>query len=166
MSKHVGSAVLATILVAVLAGGVQVRAIAPDPVASDDGGFSPLFARRLEVGIRNMDKAPERVYMARLPLMLEDPLGTPFSGNPASACVGSACYLSYCLGSACIGSRCLGSACITSACGGSSCVASACGGSACIGSGCGGSACVGSGCLGSACLKCDTFERKIPLERG
>ncbi|HET9480676.1 MAG TPA: hypothetical protein VFP98_02880 [Candidatus Polarisedimenticolia bacterium] len=152
LSRHGGLAIVAA--AALLAGGLQAWAVATAPaLAGGPDDFSPLFGRRLEVGHRNMDKPPGRVFVAAYPQMYQ-PVETPFSGNPASGCLGSACYLSVCIGSACIGSRCLGSACITSGCGGSGCVSSGCGGSACVGSACGGSACVGSICAGSACTFC------------
>jgi len=137
----------------------RADAIAPSAVdAESRAGFSPLFARRLEVGLQNMDKTPDRVYVAHLPIYDQEPVATPLSGNPLSMCLASGCYLSICIGSACLNSRCLGSACITSGCGGSACITSGCGGSACIGSACGGSACVGSICLGSACVNCPPGE--------
>ena len=117
-------------------------------------GFSPLFERRLVVGIQRMDAPAERVRVAELPRYYSDTVGTPASGNPLSGCLGSACLGSVCLGSLCMGSKCLGSACISSGCLGSGCTGSGCAGSACIESGCVGSACIRSGCLGSACLSC------------
>ncbi len=132
----------------------RADAIAPVPGNDHEPAFSPLFARRLEVGLQNMDKQPDRVYVAHLPIYDQDPVATPLSGNPVSVCLASGCYLSVCLGSACLNSRCLGSACLTSGCGGSACITSGCGGSACIGSACGGSACIGSICAGSACINC------------
>lgn len=146
-------AIAAAVLVALIGGALHVWALAPWPGADPAlpvEEFSPLFPRRLEVGIRNMDRPAGRTYRAAL--SYEEPVETPFSGNPASVCLGSGCYLSVCMGSACISSRCLGSVCVTSGCGGSACVASGCGGSGCVTSACGGSGCVGSGCAGSACV--------------
>jgi len=144
-------AIALAIAAAFLPAPFEALAYAPRsaPTAAEEP-FSPLFSRRLEVGVRNMDKPAERSYVARLEVQTR-PLGTPLSGNPLSVCIGSGCLGSVCLGSACLSSRCLGSACIASGCGGSTCIASGCGGSACIGSGCGGSACVGTVCAGSAC---------------
>lgn len=119
--------------------------------------FSPLFARRLEVGLENMDRPRERVHVARLGLVHQDddPVeGGILSAQPFSFCLGSACYTSGCLGSACVGSGCLGSACTSSQCAGSTCFGSVCGASGCLGSTCLGSACLGSVCVGSACLNC------------
>jgi hypothetical protein len=134
----------------VLALALSIVAAAPArPPAGDP--WSPLYERRLEVGIIAMDHpAPERLA-GMAPFGRRDPVATPLSGNPVSFCVGSACSASFCVGSACLASRCVGSACLTSACGGSGCVVSLCGGSACAASVCGGSACLGSACAGSAC---------------
>jgi len=128
----------------------------PSPRGSADSEFSPLYARRLDASIRNMDRPVDRFHTASLEY---DPHDEPVEGGIASAqplsfCIGSLCYASGCLGSACIGSACLGSACSSSQCTGSTCFGSVCGGSACLGSTCVGSACLGSVCLGSACLNC------------
>ena len=133
--------------------GGSAYAVAPPRPASQSGAFSPLFAQRLEAGVRDMDAPPDRVMTLAWERLLRDPVSTPLSGNPVSGCLGSACSLSYCLGSACLNSRCLGSACMVSACGGSACLTSACGGSGCLGSVCGGSMCVGSMCA-SLCANC------------
>jgi len=138
---------------ACLLGGLGIEATATIPEEGPAEEFSPLFARRLEVGLRNMDKPPDRVYLARLGPMHRD-VATPASGNPISACLGSACFMSVCIGSACFSSTCFGSACFSSNCGGSGCITSGCVGSTCVGSGCAGSVCVGSICFGSACLNC------------
>ena len=133
--------------------GGSTYAVALRESGSRAGEFSPLFSRRLEVGVRDMDAPADRAMTVAWERALRDPLATPLSGNPVSACLGSACTLSYCLGSACLSSRCLGSACMVSACGGSACITSACGGSGCLGSVCGGSLCVGSVCA-SLCAGC------------
>ena len=143
------------------------------PAGSD--GFSPLFASRLEVGLQNMNKPADRVYVAGL-MTDQDPVGTPLSANPASlclgsgclgsACLGSACILSGCFGSACASSKCVGSGCVVSICGGSACLTSVCVGSGCVSSGCVGSACVGSGCIGSACIRCLGPEPGETMEVG
>ena len=112
--------------------------------------FSPLFARRLEVGKQNMDKPADRVSMAGLRMV--DPVGSPLSANPVSTCLASGCFGSACLGSACLLSACIGSACANSKCVGSGCVVSICAGSACVTSGCVGSVCTGSACVGSVCV--------------
>lgn len=143
-------ALAAAIVAATLLAHYQTLAMPERDGTSAEEPFSPLFSRRLEVGVLNMDKPAERQYMARLEVFYR-PFETPLSGNPLSVCLGSGCLGSLCLGSACLSSRCLGSACVASGCGGSTCIASGCGGSACIGSGCGGSACVGTVCAGSAC---------------
>jgi len=114
-------------------------------------GFSPLYARRLAIGLENLDSPPGLIRTAHLEIVSR-PVGTPASANPLSLCLGSMCLGSVCLGSACAGSSCLGSACSGSACLGSGCVASGCAGSVCTSSGCAGSACLGSACIGSACL--------------
>lgn len=142
----------------------------PDPAE----GFSPLFARRLEVGQQNMDKPSDRVYIAGA--LMVDPVGTPLSANPistclasgcfGSACLGSACLLSACLGSACANSKCVGSGCVVSLCAGSVCVTSGCVGSVCTGSACVGSVCVATACLGSACTKCVGEEPPADEEQG
>ncbi len=155
---------------------VAVAAIVPRSEASveADGGppapFSPLFERRLEVGMENLDRPAGSILIAHLDTLESASVDSPLSANPVSGCLGSACSLSICLGSACLNSRCLGSgcllsaclgsSCVTSGCGGSACVASTCGGSACVGSVCGGSACVKSGCYGSACVECSR-ERNL-----
>ena len=139
-----------------LAGWSTVPALVPKdgrPPADDD--FSPLFARRLDTSVENMDTPSGEVRLAGLPLYYSDPVGTPLSANPLSACALSACGLSGCLLSGCGLSGCLisgcgSSACIQSGCGGSACLGSLCGASGCLGSACGGSACLGSAC--STCL--------------
>ena len=113
--------------------------------------FSPLYERRLAVGLENLDSPPGSIRIAHLEIVGR-PVETPLSANPLSLCIASGCVGSVCLGSACAGSTCLGSACSSSACTGSACVASGCAGSVCTSSGCAGSACLGSACLGSACL--------------
>jgi len=118
--------------------------------ATTKEAFSPLFARRLEVGQRNMDKPSDHVYMAGFRMV--DHFGTPMSANPVSACLASGCFGSACLGSACLLSACFGSACTNSKCVGSGCVVSVCAGSACVTSGCVGSVCTGSACVGSVCV--------------
>jgi hypothetical protein len=139
-----------SLLLALALGTVSVSAhVRPEPPASEP--FSPLFARRLEVGIAGMDRPDEDRIAAGRPFAEIDPVATPLSANPVSFCVASACMASFCLGSACMASKCLGSACLNSGCGGSACVVSLCGGSACAASVCGGSACLGSACAGSAC---------------
>jgi hypothetical protein len=146
---------IAAVSLIVLMGGWQVQATAPTSPGTDPE-FSPLFERRLAVGLENMDKPPERVFVARQELLDREELATPLSGSPLSICIGSACLVSICLGSVCLNSRCLGSTCIVSGCGGSACVTSGCAGSACVTSACAGSVCVGSVCLGSACLRCSS----------
>ncbi len=121
------------------------------PSREESPEFSPLYARRLAVGLANLDSSPGLIRTAHLEITMR-PVSTPLSGNPLSLCIGSACLGSVCLGSACAGSTCLGSACSASACTGSGCVASGCAGSACANSACAGSLCLGSACLGSACL--------------
>ena len=158
------------VLLLLFIGGWHARAFSPETLDPSAEVFSPLFERRLEVSIGNMDDPPERMHMAILPPFYRDeppesPIPeTPASGNPLSVCFGSACLGSVCLGSGCISSKCLGSACvtsgcavsgcITSACAGSTCAGSACLGSLCFGSGCAGSVCAGTACLGSACTQC------------
>jgi len=158
---------IVAMLLAVALTGWRADAIAPiERGREGEAGFSPLFARRLEVGVQNMDKTPDRVYTAHLPIYDEAPVATPLSGNPVSVCLASGCYLSVCLGSACLNSRCLGSACLLSGCGGSACISSGCGGSSCIGSACGGSACIGSVCAGSACINCLDGSAERGRKRG
>ena len=113
--------------------------------------FSPLYERRLEIGLENLESPPGLIRTAHLE-RVNRPVETPASANPLSVCLASGCLGSVCFGSACAGSACFGSACSGSTCGGSGCSGSACGGSACVNSGCAGSACVGSTCLGSLCL--------------
>jgi len=144
--------------------------------AGEADAFSPLFARRLEVGQQNMDKPSNRVFMAGMRYTVGEPVGTPLSANPVStclasgcfgsACLGSACLLSACIGSACANSKCVGSGCIVSVCGGSACVTSGCVGSVCTGSACVGSVCVATACLGSACTQCSGPEPAGEPERG
>ena len=123
---------------------MQTHATARLPVATETAdGYSPLFARRLAVGIEDMDPPDDRLGAG---IFLRDPVSTPASANPVSLCLGSFCLGSWCLGSACVNSGCLGSACLNSTCVGSTCVGTMCGGSACVGSICGGSACVASTC--------------------
>ncbi|MGH9870736.1 MAG: hypothetical protein ACREAA_21575 [Candidatus Polarisedimenticolia bacterium] len=151
--------VIAAALVASLAGGVlHVDAFVPKEREADDDLFSPLFARRLEVGVGGLDGPRDTVQVARLQRMQADKVLTPLSFNPVSACLGS-----LCLGSACISSFCLGSACINSKCLGSGCVASVCGGSGCAMSVCGGSACAVSACA-SACFHCIEDPVDVPHE--
>lgn len=139
---------------AIAFGGLSAHAFAPRDLPSPPGdSFSPLFARRLEAGVQNMDRPTGRVRIAGR-LVIADPVETPASANPISVCVVSGCALSICLGSGCIFSGCIGSACEGSACLGSTCIGSGCGGSACLGSVCLGSVCAGSGCLGSVCATC------------
>ena len=156
----------AAALLAIAVGQFHAYAIADHPGApGSDQKFSPLFAKRLEVGVQNMDKQAGKVYMAGF--LMDDfsqPLETPLSANPVSlclasgcfgsGCLGSACLLSACIGSACATSKCVGSGCVVSICAGSACTTSTCGGSVCAGSVCVGSVCVGTACLGSACVSC------------
>jgi len=128
----------------------HVQADVP-PLRDELPEFSPLYARRLAVGLENLDSPPGLIRTAHLEIVLR-PVSTPVSGNPLSLCLGSACLGSVCFGSACAGSACLGSACSSSACTGSGCVASGCAGSVCSSSGCAGSVCMGSACFGSVCL--------------
>ncbi|HEY3176676.1 MAG TPA: hypothetical protein VGK94_13055 [Candidatus Polarisedimenticolia bacterium] len=137
-----GTVVAASLAIAMC--HLHAFAFAPGPLGGADA-FSPLFARRLEVGISGMDRPAEPARVARLHLY-EDDVDLIFSATPISYCIGSACLESMCIGSACVKSYCVGSVC-----GASACTGSACGGSACIGS-----ACIGSGCLGSACTQCMT----------
>ena len=121
-----------------------------------DESFSPLFARRLELGVRALDRTGEAVFQtAAMPRVMQ-PTETVLSLNPVSFCAGSACLGSFCGGSACLLSKCAGSACANSSCFGSGCVVSACVGSTCGTSLCVGSACLGTACVGSACLNCAT----------
>ncbi len=151
---------LAVIALVALLGSLRVHAFAPREATDVAGEFSPLFARRLEVGIQSLDDEPDQVLTATLspPYRRTDPGDpappSPASGNPFSVCLGSGCLGSLCLGSACVGSQCLGSACVSSSCLGSGCTVSACGGSVCVASTCVGSVCAGSTCVGSACLTC------------
>lgn len=163
------------VLLLLVIGGWQARAFSVESTDPTVDHFSPLFERRLEVGIENLDDPADRVHMAILPPFQRDepPDGTipetPASGNPLSVCLGSACLGSLCLGSGCIASKCIGSACVTSgcatsgclssACAGSTCAGSACLGSVCFGSGCTGSVCAGTACLGSACTQCTGSAR-------
>ncbi len=140
----------AVLFVTLAAGTLSVRAHIPRSSSSGDP-FSPLYARRLEVGIINMDPPAGLLIAGGRPYARRDPVVTPLSGNPISFCLGSACAGSFCGGSACLSSKCFGSACFNSGCGGSACVVSLCGGSACASSVCGGSACLGSVCGGSIC---------------
>jgi len=164
-------------MVAIVLSQWHVYATAVRPVdAMSEEQFSPLFARRLEVGIQNMDRPPDKVYMAGFLMNDFGPVETPLSANPMSLCLGSGCFGSGCLGSACLASACFGSACATSKCVGSGCVVSVCGGSACAGSTCVGSACVGSvcvgstcvgtACVGSACVTCTATEPGGAMEQG
>ena len=138
------------LLPALALGTLSVFAAAPAGTSPGDP-WSPLYARRLAVGVISMDRQEPERLAGLAPFGRRDPVATPLSGNPVSFCVGSACGASYCVGSACLGSRCVGSACVTSGCAGSGCFVSLCGGSACAASVCGGSACLGSACAGSAC---------------
>lgn len=128
----------------------HARADAP-PLRDEEPAFSPLYARRLEIGLENLDSPPGLIRTVHLEIVSR-PVGTPASANPLSLCLGSMCLGSVCFGSACAGSSCLASACSGSSCLGSGCVASGCAGSVCTSSGCVGSACLGSACIGSACL--------------
>ncbi|HEY3176677.1 MAG TPA: hypothetical protein VGK94_13060 [Candidatus Polarisedimenticolia bacterium] len=151
---------------AIALGGYRAHAFAPrDMPASPTEGFSPLFSRRLEVGVRSMDQPPGSLRVAG-GLVLSDPVETPASANPISVCVASGCALSVCLASGCILSGCLGSVCESSVCLGSTCIGSGCAGSACVGSGCLGSVCLGSGCAGSACLRCSSGLEADGAEEG
>ena len=105
--------------------------------------FSPLFARRLDLGIERLDQPADRVFTVAME-RVSQPADFIASGNPYSYCLGSLCGGSTCLGSACIGSTCLGSGCS----------GSTCAGSACLGSSCVGSVCIGSRCVGSVCSGC------------
>ncbi|HKY34126.1 MAG TPA: hypothetical protein VJV23_16470 [Candidatus Polarisedimenticolia bacterium] len=136
-----------------LASAPVVRAVAPAEPPPEEGSFSPLFERRLEVGLLGLDPPPDRTYVASLQIH-NRPLETPVSGNPASFCVGSGCLGSFCAGSLCLISNCAGSLCLNSKCAGSACGTSLCGGSVCGTSACLGSVCGGSACLGSACAGC------------
>ena len=109
----------------------------------EDGpeAFSPLFRDRLEIGVRKLDQAPDRVWPAR---MAGQRMEIILSGTPGSICLASACAGSICLGSGCVSSNCVGSGCM----------GSGCAGSACLNSNCFGSVCVGSKCFGSACTAC------------
>ena len=147
-------AAVAAVLAALMSGLFQTHVLGHSPVVNGSEEFSPLFARRLDVGIGRLDGPAGHVTVAHLGLYYSDPLGTPASANPLSGCLGSGCLGSVCFGSLCMGSKCLGSACISSGCLGSGCTGSGCAGSACIDSRCVGSACIQSGCLGSACLSC------------
>ncbi|HKY34125.1 MAG TPA: hypothetical protein VJV23_16465 [Candidatus Polarisedimenticolia bacterium] len=130
------------------AGALRADASAGAGSALDEP-FSPLFERRLEVGLLNMD-APEGARL-RAALIAGESGAIVFSGSITSWCLGSGCGGSACLGSACLGSTCLGSGCLDS-----KCVGSACGGSQCIGSLCG-----ASQCLGSACTQCAGGEDQV-----
>jgi hypothetical protein len=135
------------------------------PEPRDAGSWSPLFARRLELGVGAMDRvqAPD-VRMAYQ--IVNQPDETVLSLNPVSFCAGSACLGSFCGGSACLLSKCMGSACANSTCVGSGCAVSACVGSACGTSLCVGSVCLGSACVGSSCLTCATGEVPQDASRG
>jgi hypothetical protein len=150
MRRHITARRGAALVLALLALVWHAQAGVP-PSREETPEFSPLYARRLAVGLEALDSPPGLIRTAHLEIMSR-PLATPASANPLSICLVSGCAGSICLGSACAGSVCLGSACATSSCGGSACVNSGCGGSACATSGCAGSVCLGSGCLGSVCL--------------
>lgn len=135
------------------------------PAGAGDAPYSPLFARRLELGIGAMDRGEEPVYQAALQIY-DRSVETVLSLNPVSFCAGSACLGSFCGGSACLLSKCAGSACANSTCVGSGCAVSACMGSACGASLCVGSGCLGSACVGSACLTCPMNEAPPECLRG
>lgn len=175
MKRFVRPSIATGSFLLILIGGSQAHTFSPDLADQPAFDFSPLFERRLEVSISNLDGSPERVHMAILPpMMREDPPEspipeTPASGNPLSVCVASVCLGSVCLGSVCVTSQCVSSGCVNSACvlsgctssgcAGSVCAGSACAGSVCFGSGCVGSVCAGTGCLGSACTRCTSEGR-------
>ena len=152
----------AALLLAAAATGAH--RLQPEP--HDDESFSPLFAKRLELGVRAMDRPGEAAFQVAAMERVLQPTETVLSFNPVSFCAGSACLGSFCGGSACLLSKCAGSACANSSCVGSGCAVSACVGSMCGTSLCVGSACVGSGCLGSACLNCSTEETPGDSLRG
>jgi hypothetical protein len=152
-------------LLIALAAALRVDASIPgEPETQPPAEFSPLFSRRLEVGIHHLDAPPGRLQVAALARMYEE--YNPLSLNPTSFCAGSACLGSFCGGSMCLLSNCAGSACGNSKCVGSGCGVSLCGGSACTGSVCLGSLCLGSACAGSACLGCATQEPPLAESEG
>ena len=149
-----------------LLAAAATRAHTLQPAPRDDESFSPLFARRLELGVRAMDRTGETAFQtATMPRVLQ-PTETVLSLNPVSFCAASACLGSFCGGSACLLSKCAGSACANSTCFGNDCVVSACVGSTCGTSLCVGSACLGTACVGSACLNCATQEMPGDSLRG
>jgi hypothetical protein len=148
MSRREGIAAVCLALMAAWC----VEASVPRPPREETVDDSPLFARRLEVGIGHLDAPEGRIQLAALPRV--QIVESPLSLNPVSFCVGSACLGSICAGSACLLSNCAGSACGNSKCIGSGCAVSLCAGSACGTSACVGSVCLGSFCVGSACTQC------------
>jgi hypothetical protein len=133
--------------------------------SGEEAAWSPLFERRLQLGVQGMDEVKETPPLLALQRYYQ-PDQTVLSLNPVSFCAGSACLGSFCGGSACLLSKCAGSACVNSSCAGSGCAVSACLGSACATSLCVGSGCVGSGCVGSACLTCGAVESPQACDRG
>lgn len=160
MSGREGIAAVGLALMAVWC----VEASVPRPPRGPTLEDSPLFARRLELGIGHLDAPEGRVQVAALPRM--QIVETPLSLNPVSFCVGSACLGSVCVGSACLLSNCAGSACGNSKCVGSGCLVSLCAGSACGTSACVGSVCLGSLCAGSACTQCGLETPDTPASEG
>jgi hypothetical protein len=145
--------------------GVAASGSASRPRWDADASWSPLYERRLEIGVQQMDRAGEPALRASLQLY-HQPEEMVLSLNPISFCAGSACLGSFCGGSACLLSKCAGSACANSTCVGSGCAVSACLGSSCGGSLCLGSGCLGSGCVGSACLTCGAEDGTQACRRG
>ena len=150
MRRHFTLRRAAASILALVALVWHVQADVP-PLREELPEFSPLYARRLVVGLENLDSPPGLIRTAHLEIVLR-PVGTPASANPLSLCLASGCGGSICFGSACAGSICLGSACAASSCAGSACTSSGCAGSACAGSMCAGSVCMGSTCVGSVCM--------------
>jgi hypothetical protein len=134
---------MAAAILAMTAGVGGIGAHTRVRAAAEGGDFSPLFTRRLDIGIDRLDQPDDRRFTVALQIV-NQPDEFIASGSPFSYCLGSLCAGSVCLGSACVGSTCLGSGCS----------GSTCTGSACLGSTCLGSVCLGSKCAGSACSAC------------
>lgn len=149
--RRITAMTMALAALALTAGVGGLGAGVPAMQGPDDAGFSPLFARRLDLGIQRLDQPADRTLTAAMQVV-EEEVEFIASGTPYSYCLGSLCGGSTCLGSACVGSTCLGSGCL-----GSTCAGSACSGSTCLGS-----VCVGSKCLGSVCGSCPAEE---PMRR-
>ena len=77
------AAAVATVAIALSQWRVYATAVRPVEALTEQQ-FSPLFAKRLEVGIENMDRPADRVYMAGFLMNDFSPVETPLRANPMS----------------------------------------------------------------------------------